>query len=243
MDYSKIAHELVCWIQYKTKEAGAKGAIVGLSGGIDSAVVLALCKRAFQDNCLGLIMPCNSSNDDIADAKLVGDYLKVPYKVVDLTYTYNSLLGAVDVEDYLKVPKIAYANIKPRLRMTTLYYLGSLHNYLVVGTSNKSEFVIGYYTKYGDGGVDIEPIGNLVKSQVVDLARYLQLPDKIITKVPTAGLWENQTDEDEMGFSYQELDNYILYGTVKDSVKSKIERLNKVSEHKRRMPPIAPINR
>ena len=133
------------------------------------------------------------------------------------------------------------ANIKPRLRMTMLYYEGGLNKYLVVGTSNKSELVIGYYTKYGDGGVDIEPIGNLVKSQVLELARYLQIPEIIINKTPTAGLWEGQTDELEMGVTYRELDHYILNGCASDSAKSRIEKLIKVSEHKRHMPPVAPL--
>lgn len=241
MNYQLVTDEIVKWIKLKIKEAGAKGAIVGLSGGIDSAVVLALCQKACLNDCLGVIMPCNSNKEDIMDAKLVGDHLKVPYEIVDLTETYNSFLTAVNAQGCNDVPRMALANIKPRLRMTTLYYLGALNNYLVMGTGNKSEIVIGYYTKYGDGGVDLEPIGNLVKSQVVELARYLQIPEKIITKTPTAGLWEGQTDENEMGFTYQELDNYILCGAASEIVKNRIERLNKLSEHKRNMPPTCPI--
>lgn len=240
MNYQLVAKEIVCWIKDKINEAGAKGAVVGLSGGIDSAVVMALCQRACPQNCLGLIMPCNSDPQDVMDAKLVGDHLKVPYKIIDLTETYNALLVALNAKDNNTISRMALANIKPRLRMATLYYYSSLNNYLVVGTGNKSEIFIGYYTKYGDGGVDIEPIGNLVKSEVVQLARYLGIPDKIITKAPSAGLWEGQTDENEMGFKYDELDNYILFGTASETVKNKIDRLVKLSEHKRHAPPIGP---
>lgn len=240
MNYQLVTEEIVKWIKSKVEEAGARGAVVGLSGGIDSAVVMALCKKACLSDCLGVIMPCESSEEDILDAKLVADHLKVPYKVIDLTATYRTFLETVSDPEYADVPRMARANIKPRLRMTTLYYLGALHNYLVMGTGNKSEIVIGYYTKYGDGGVDLEPIGNLVKSQVKELARYLQIPEKIITKAPTAGLWKGQTDEAEMGFTYQELDNYILYGTASEEAKNKIERLRYLSEHKRHVPPLGP---
>jgi len=239
MDYQLVTKEIVSWIKDKINKAGAKGAVVGLSGGIDSAVVMALCQRACPQNCLGIIMPCNSNPQDVIDAKLVGEHLKVPYKITDLTETYNVLLAALNAKNN-NISQMALANIKPRLRMTTLYYYSSIHNYLVVGTGNKSEIYIGYYTKYGDGGVDIEPIGNLVKSEVVQLARYLEIPDKIITKAPSAGLWEGQTDENEMGFTYHELDNYILFGTASETAKNKIERLAKFSEHKRHTPPIGP---
>jgi NAD+ synthase len=241
VNYQLVAKEIVNWIKNKINEAGAKGAVVGLSGGLDSAVVMALCQRACPSNSLGLIMPCNSNPEDVIDAKLVGEHLKVPYKIIDLTETYNVLLAALSAKDNNVIPQMALANIKPRLRMATLYYYSALNDYLVVGTGNKSEILIGYYTKYGDGGVDIEPIGNLVKSEVVQLARYLEIPEKIITKAPTAGLWEGQTDENEMGFTYHELDNYILFGTASETVKNRIERLIKLSEHKRHTPPIGPV--
>lgn len=242
MDYQVLTDNIVNWMRDKVKEAGAKGAVVGLSGGIDSSVVMALCQKAFPNDCLGLIMPCHSNPQDEADAKLVAEHFGIPYKVINLDRTYAALITALNGNDDKEENKsLALANIKPRLRMTTLYYEAALRNYLVVGTGNKSEIVIGYFTKYGDGGVDIEPIGNLVKTQVRDLAKFLGVPEPIIMKAPTAGLWANQTDETEMGITYEELDAYILTGTAEPRVLTRIKALIEKSEHKRHMPPIAPF--
>jgi len=123
--------------------------------------------------------------------------------------------------------------------MLTLYYIANQLNYMVVGASNKSELSIGYFTKYGDGGVDIIPLGNLVKKQVRELAGYLCIPQPIIDKPPSAGLWDGQTDEGEMGFSYDELDRYIMTGEAPGKLRSKIESMIAASEHKRSLPPIA----
>ena len=145
-------------------------------------------------------------------------------------------------DEFLKVTdtssnRMAKANIKPRLRMTTLYYYAGLYNFLVVGAENKSELTVGYFTKYGDGGADLWPIGDLVKRQVRELASYLGIPQRIIDKEPAAGLWSGQTDEQEMGITYDELDTYILNGETSNKlIKDRIEKLNKRSEHKRRLP-------
>ncbi|MDS1029997.1 NAD(+) synthase [Bacillota bacterium LX-D] len=241
MDYLKITNTIVSWIKEKVEKAKAEGVLVGLSGGIDSAVVMALCQKAFPNNCIGIIMPCYSNPKDEMDAKILAEHLQVPYQIINLGKVYDSLLQEVTKADKLK-NVMALANIKPRLRMTTLYYEAALRNYLVAGTGNKSEIEIGYYTKYGDGGVDFEPIGELVKTQVRELAKYLQIPGEIINKAPSAGLWTNQTDESEMGFTYEELDNYILTGQAEPNIKVKIENLKKISEHKRHLPPCATLN-
>ena len=136
---------------------------------------------------------------------------------------------------------MAAANIKPRLRMAALYYLAAKSNCLVVGTGNKSEIITGFFTKYGDAGVDLEPIGALVKHQVWELARFLQLPEKIIEKRPSAGLMPGLTDEDELGFSYRQLDEYILSGTTDADAVEKIERAVLRSRHKQEMPPVCPL--
>ena len=135
------------------------------------------------------------------------------------------------------------ANTKPRLRMTSLYFLANSLNYLVAGTGNRSEITLGYYTKYGDGGVDVLPIGGLLKSEVRALARELGVPEPVITKPPTAGLWVGQTDEAEMGFSYDALETYLADGpsAVPADVAARIAQLQKASDHKRALPPIAPI--
>ncbi|WP_286680676.1 NAD(+) synthase [Tepidanaerobacter sp. EBM-49] len=229
MDMEKLCDKLVEWLKNYVKNAGASGAVFGMSGGVDSSVVSVLCKKAFGDNVLGLIMPCHSDKNDELDAKLVAEKFDIKYKVVTLDSVYDEFLKVVDeTED-----KLVKANIKPRLRMTTLYYYAGLNNYLVVGAENKSELVVGYFTKHGDSGADLMPIANLVKSQVRMLASYLGIPQKIIDKAPSAGLWSGQTDESEMGITYEELDNYILTGRADPKVKERIELLNKRSEHKR----------
>ncbi|KNF09245.1 NH(3)-dependent NAD(+) synthetase NadE [Gottschalkia purinilytica] len=234
----KTCNDIVNWIKEKVNEAGCKGLVFGLSGGIDSAVIAGLSKKAFPKDSLGVIMPCHSNPEDEEHARLVAKSLDINIIKVDLTNTfdvYTSELG------FIENNRLATSNIKPRLRMTTLYYYAQLNNYLVVGSSNKSEITIGYFTKHGDSGVDILPIADLVKEEVKELAKYLQIDEAIISKPPSAGLWENQTDEDEMGFGYEELDSYIKGKNVDDISKEtryKIEKMNKISEHKRKFPPI-----
>ncbi|MGB7604944.1 MAG: NAD(+) synthase [Lutisporaceae bacterium] len=232
----QVCNEAVEWIRDRVKNAGAKGVVLGMSGGIDSAVVAALVKRAFPDNCFCVTMPCYSDPIDEQHAKLVADSLDIEIKTVVLDKAFDTmkmLVGAKETD-----PKLAIANIKARLRMVTLYYHAGVNNYLVAGTGNKSEMTIGYFTKYGDGGSDMLPIASLVKKEVRALAEYLGIPEIIITKPPTAGLWENQSDEKEMGMTYEELDNYILIGNARKEVKSKVDMMYNRSEHKRAPVPI-----
>lgn len=231
----KICMELVSWLQKKVKNAGAKGVVFGLSGGIDSAVIAGIAKKAFPDNSLGIIMPCHSDNIDEEHGYLVAKSLQLETTKVDLSNSFDTLLAAMP---YKSQHKLAISNLKPRLRMTTLYYYGQSNNYLVLGPSNKSEFTVGYFTKHGDSGVDLLPLVSFVKSEIYDLARHLDIPDIIIEKPPTAGLWENQTDEEEMGFSYKILDNYIKTGEGPDEIVKKIDRMHGGSQHKREYPPI-----
>lgn len=245
----RVTADIVQWIRERVAAAGAEGTVVALSGGIDAAVTVALCKRAFPNDTIGVIMPCHSDPVDEADARLHAEQADIPVVAVDLTPVYDTLLdsigsaGAVPMEppDDEGRRRLSLANIKPRLRMTTLYYVANRYNYLVVGTENRSELTVGYFTKHGDGGVDILPIANLVKSQVYELGAYLGVPDKILQRTPAAGLWPGQTDEDELGFGYDVLDEYILTGDAPEDVKKKIDRLHRTSEHKRQRPPIAPV--
>ncbi|MBO8141708.1 MAG: NAD(+) synthase [Firmicutes bacterium] len=241
-------------MRQQVHEAGAAGIVVGLSGGIDSAVVGALARRAFPDRCLGLIMPCHSDPADEADARLLAEHEGIPWMRVDLTPVYDRLAEALERGEPSLPPgtdagtgrevrnRLAAANVKPRLRMMTVYYWANRLNYLVAGTGNRSELYVGYFTKYGDGGVDLLPLGNLVKRQVYALAEFLGIPERIRQRPPSAGLWPAQTDEAEMGLTYAVLDGYLLTGQASPDARERIERLHDASAHKRSLPPIAPVD-
>lgn len=230
-----IIEKLVKWLKEKVNDANAKGLVFGLSGGIDSAVVAGLAKLAFPEDSLGIIMPCYSDPIDEEHALLVANALNLKWKIVDLSKTFDTLVSSINDEIVNPMAKI---NIKPRLRMTTLYFFAQNYNYLVAGSSNKSELTVGYFTKYGDSGVDIMPLASFVKSEIRELARKLNIPQVIIDKPPTAGLWANQKDEDELGFTYDVLDEYIKTGNGPKEIVEKIERMNRISQHKRELPPI-----
>ncbi len=231
-----IVNEMIEWMKEKVNSAGAKGIVYGLSGGIDSAVVAAIAQKAFPGENLGIIMPCYSNPVDEEHAILVAESLNLKTKKVALDGAFDKMKEIMSSDG--NEPKLVLANVKSRLRMVTLYYHAALNNYLVSGTGNKSELTIGYFTKYGDGGTDLLPLASFVKSEVRELAAYLGIPEIVITKPPTAGLWENQTDEGEMGMTYSQLDEYILTGNAEAPIKEKIDRMNKFSEHKRNMPPM-----
>ncbi len=230
-----VVEEMIAWMQDRVKEAGAKGIVYGLSGGIDSAIIAAVAERAFPGENLGIIMPCYSNPIDEEHGYLIAEAFKLKTKKVDLGEaldTMKKLVGSDGTE-----PKLVLANVKSRLRMVTVYYHAALHNYLVVGTGNRSELAIGYFTKHGDGGSDMLPLASFVKSEIRELARHLGVPEIVITKPPTAGLWENQTDENEMGMTYDQLDQFLLTGQAEDFVREKVERMNRTSEHKRNVAP------
>lgn len=238
METAVLADKLAGWIRQKTVAAGCEGVVLGISGGIDSAVVAGLAVQAFPGNTLGVIMPCESLPEDIEHGHLVAQKYGFELKVVDLSPIYQSFTGILQGLDSQR-SRLARSNIKPRLRMITMYYYAQERNCLVLGTSNRTELTIGYFTKHGDGGVDLMPIGGLVKFQVRELARYLQVPEVVINKPPSAGLQEGQTDEGDIGMSYEELDRFILKGQGSEKVKDKVESLSRSNQHKRQPPPIA----
>jgi NAD+ synthase len=221
---------LVSWLQARVRDANADGLVVGLSGGIDSAVVGALCKLAMPDRTIGLIMPCHSDPLDASHADLVAAHFNIKTSTVDLGPVYDAMLGSLTCVDW---NDLAHANLKPRLRMTALYYIANVNNLLVAGTGNRSELTVGYFTKYGDGGVDVLPIGHLFKSGVRALALELGVPQIIIDKPPSAGLWPGQTDEREMGFTYDDIERYVTGGLVPPDVALRIAARTQQSEHKR----------
>ena len=237
-----LVQKLCVWMEDKVTEAKAKGIVFGLSGGLDSAVVAALSIRIFPQNTLAIIIPCHSLEADINDALDFINKFNIPYKIIDVSKVYDSFIHLLNDKEKEGSFKLAEANIKPRLRMTTLYYFANKLNYLVVGTGNKSELMIGYFTKYGDGGADILPLGNLLKSQVRELAEYLGIPKKIINKPPSAGLWEGQTDEEEIGISYEQLDKYLKTGKLNNKIiEKKIQDKMTKSAHKRTTPAKPPF--
>ena len=242
------------WLRQQLIAAGSHGLVVGLSGGVDSAVVARLCQMAAPGKVVGVIMPCHSDPRDEADARLLAKHFDIPVIRVDLAPAYDHLVGdlqaavaqlpadqrPVHPSDALDIKaRVPLANVKPRMRMASLYFIANLLNYLVAGTGNRSELMIGYFTKYGDGGVDLLPIASLVKSDVRAMAKELGVPDPIIEKAPSAGLWLGQTDEHEMGFTYADLENYLTQGpeTVSPALAMRIERLVRASDHKRALAP------
>ena len=249
---SDRAERIAEWLRQRADDAGARGFVFGLSGGIDSAVVARLCQMAAPQRVLGVLLPCYSHPQDEEDARLVASTFSIPIVRIELDATFDALTESLQspikglpkqVESLDIKQQMPDANVKPRLRMAALYFIANSLNYLVVGTGNRCELVLGYFTKYGDGGVDLLPIGGLLKSEVRAMARDLGVPDRVIEKPPTAGLWVGQTDEAEMGFSYDTLEAYLVKGAsaVDRAIAARIDRLQKVSDHKRALPPIAPV--
>jgi NAD+ synthase len=243
------ADRIVGWMRQVAERAGARGFAVGLSGGIDSAVVARLAQLAIPGSALGVILPCHSQPEDEADARLLAEHFSLPIVRVDLTASHDTLLAAARAAtagapgpcpDAEARARLAIANLKPRLRMTTLYFVANSLNYLVAGTGNRSEIAVGYYTKHGDGGVDLLPLGRLFKSGVRALAHDLGVPAAIIEKAPSAGLWRGQTDEGEMGVTYDELERFFTRApnAVASQVADRIASLVRASEHKRNLPPM-----
>lgn len=207
IDPEMIKKELISFISNKVKEARARGVVLGLSGGIDSSTVAFLCVRALgAGKVMGLIMPEENLTDpkDVKDAVDLAKKLGIEYRIINIKPIFESLRA--NIKDFEEAAVLPAANLRPRIRMTILYYYANLLNYLVAGAGNRSEIRAGYFTKYGDGGADLFPIGCLYKTQVRQLARHLGVPKKIIEKKPSAGLWIGQTDEAELGISYEKLD-------------------------------------
>lgn len=235
-NYDDELKKRVAFIQNMLVKTDTDGIVFGNSGGKDSALVGILCKKAC-NNTLGLIMPCGSKRNfesDMEDALKVADKFSIETKVFDLSILRSGLIDILKPE--ISISDTASANIAPRLRMTTLYAVAASRNSLVAGTDNRSEWHMGYFTKWGDGAYDFNPIVDLTVTEIYEFLEFIGVPASIIDKAPSAGLFEGQTDEDEMGVSYKSIDDFLLYGKVSDTDKAKIERFHKTSSHKRRLP-------
>lgn len=243
MNPGELADGLVKWFQEEVQAAGCRGLVFGLSGGVDSSSVAVLVRRAFRDDHVAVIMPIRSDPRDRDDALLVVEQFQLKHREVDLDPCFTALVRSVGAEtDREGRDSLTVGNIKPRLRMITLYYFAGHHGYLVAGTGNRTELALGYFTKYGDGGVDLLPLGHLVKHEVRELAEHLGVPKSIIEKPPSAGLWRGQTDESELGFSYEELDRYLVEGEGSDELAKRVEELRQQNAHKLRIPKLPPAS-
>jgi len=229
------------WLWKQMKDAGAEGYVVGISGGIDSAVAAKLAVMGVgKERVLCVLLPIGRE-DELAQK--VASWLGTEYEVIPLDRPYEVMLDELGCR---ADKKIALGNLKARLRMASLYFIANELNYLVLGTGNRTELEIGYFTKYGDGGVDVEPLGSTYKSNITGnwgLAKALKVPEEIIARPPSAGLWEGQTDEEEIGFIYQDVD-WVLEDRWPDhdppspGAMIRVRQMQLGSEHKRQMPPM-----
>ncbi|WP_339123834.1 NAD+ synthase [Fusobacterium nucleatum] len=253
LNLKDVHNELVKFLRENFKKAGFSKAVLGLSGGIDSALVAYLLRDALgKENVLAIMMPYKSSNpDSLNHAKLVIEDLKINAKTIEITNMIDAYF-----KNEKEASSLRMGNKMARERMSILFDYSSKENALVVGTSNKTEIYLGYSTQFGDSACALNPIGDLYKTNIWDLSRYLKIPNELIEKKPSADLWEGQTDEQEMGLTYKEADQ-VLYrmleenktvkeilaeGFSKDLVDNILKRMNR-SEYKRRMPLIAKIKR
>jgi len=252
------AERIAGWMRRYLGGTGARGFVVGLSGGVDSAVVARLAQLAAPGAVVAVLLPCHSDPRDERDALLVARQFSLATATVDLSASHDRLAADAEAAVQWLTPqlragaaagvlaagdpraRIPVANIKPRLRMTTLYFIANSLNYLVAGTGNRAELAVGYFTKYGDGGCDLLPLGHLHKSEVRALARELHTTPSIVERTPSAGLWTGQSDEEEMGFTYADLERYLEEGPqgVSPALAMRIERLMRSSDHKRQLPPM-----
>ena len=235
-EYEVETKQRIEFIRGLMESAGAGGIVFGNSGGKDSALAGILCKMA-SENTVGLIMPCGSKRNyeiDREDAEKIAEQYGITTRLIDLSEAKNKMIDLIGEVTVLS--DAALINMAPRLRMTTLYAVAASENRLVAGTGNRSEGYMGYFTKWGDGAFDFNPIADLTVTEVYEYLRFLKAPDFIIKKTPSAGLFDGQSDEDDMGISYKNIDRYLLNGMADPKSRMIIDKFHSSSEHKRKMP-------
>lgn len=239
----KEADNAINWIREYVEKTGAKGIVIGNSGGKDSATVLAMAVKAIgKEKVISIAMPCFSKDSDLEDAKLVADTFEVALLKIDLSNTYQQMENEINSQIKQGLSKESIVNVKPRLRMTTLYAIAQTLGYLVIGTGNLCEAMVGYTTKWGDNSSDFNPIGNFTVEEVLAIGKYLGVPEKILQKSPSDGLGE-QTDEEKMGIKYSEITEMIETGNTNENAKNEIIKRYKNSKHKRATVPIYKFER
>lgn len=231
MELKEYLLEIEKFLKEYLENSHCKAYVLGLSGGVDSSLVAAIARKAVgKDKLYCYAIDIDSNKADASDAKKVAEELDVNLEVINLSETYHSYLKELKGEEFIRLTK---SNLKVRMRMVALFAFAQEHSGLVLGTDNLDERYVGYFTKYGDGAADVLPIVYLTKGEVREAAKLYGLSSVLAERVPSAGLFEGQTDEGEMGVTYKDLDNYLLGGKVEKSVEERIEHLHKISEHKR----------
>jgi NAD+ synthase len=240
MDQNTV-EKLVRWIRYKVTNAHAKGCLVGMSGGVDSSVTAALCVRACPGAAWGIHVICRTLPRDTEDAILAAETLGIPLIQVDITEAFRSMADSLQEGGLDAMDRMAAGNLRARLMMAVLYHHAREKGALVVGTTNRSEMAVGYFTKYGDGGADLLPLGGIVKTDIWEMASLLGVPGRIIRKQPSAGFWPGQTDEEDMGFTYRQLDRVLLNQEQDIHIQAMVDRMAILNDHKKKRPPIPRI--
>jgi NAD+ synthase len=259
LDIDKTSREISNFIESSLIESNTQGLVLGLSGGLDSSTTAILCSKIVnKDKILGLMMPSKSTpSEDVEDAVRLAEDLGINHQIIPIDLLIEPVIAACRESLGHNHFNMAEANLKARMRMMLLYYHANAMNRLVVGTGNRTELLVGYFTKYGDGGVDILPIGGIYKTEVRSMAKHLEVPQKILDKEPTAGLWPGQTDEEELGIKYNLLDEILHFLTEKKMKEKETAGKLKISldevvrvkmmmltaEHKLETPPIPQIVR
>lgn len=246
LDKSTLEQETqnaIKWIKEYVEKTKANGIVIGNSGGKDSATVLAMAVKAIgKEKVISVAMPCFSKETDLEDAKLVAEAFEVPLLKVDLSNTYQEMENEINGQIPQSLTQESIVNMKPRLRMTTLYGIAQTLGYLVIGTGNLCETMVGYTTKWGDNSSDFNPIGNFTVEEVLVIGKMLGVPEKILQKAPSDGLG-GQTDEEKMGIQYSQVEEMIEIGTTDEKAKQEIIRRYQASKHKRRTVPIYTFER